>query len=49
MIRPFTKFIVYDSYVIVHHGNILSCYDTDSEQWIDHKNFKVKSKDKAQE
>ena len=39
MIRPFKKFIAYDSYVIVHHGNILSCYDTDSETWIDHENF----------
>ena len=43
MIRPFKKFVVYDSYVIVHHGNILSCYDTDLEEWIDHINFEESS------
>jgi hypothetical protein len=39
LIKPFQDFILYKSFMLVAHGNILSYYDIDEERWMKHHKF----------
>ena len=43
LIKPFQEFIFHGRFLLVAHGNILSLYDTETEQWRCHHHFEESS------
>ena len=43
LIKPFAEFIFHGRFLLVAHGNILSLYDTETEQWRCHHPFEESS------
>ena len=39
MYRPYNDFLLYESSILIANDNILSCYDVNAEQFVDHEVF----------